>query len=209
MSTADFDNLAANGVLNFDADAYIRGTAPRYVGNPNSGNAIPFEQPLMPGPYYPQLGAQLPLQPRRDEFAPHEKHKKAGLKEVLALSIVGSLAIYAGVKFKNGIKKLFSSKKTKTPATAAVSAATTASTKNKKGIFKWFKNSKPAKYALGIGIGLVGLYGLYDAVIKRKVQAGFSKGVPSPTQHPSLAQHSALAQNSEPAQPLEGAQAEK
>lgn len=199
MSSAALDNLAVNGVLNFDADAYIKGTPPRYIGHPNNGNGIPFEQPLPYAPMYPPLGAQLPHQPIHDEFKSESHNKPVGWKEVLTLGIVGSLAVAAGLKFKKGIVKLFSKKapKVTTPPPATSTAASTTAKKSKSitNLFNWFKNSKPAKITAAVAVGLLGLYGLYDFITKRKASAHFAAGTPSPTLHAAPAQHAAPAEH--------------
>jgi len=174
MSTADFDNLAANGIINFDADAYIKGTSPRYVGNPGNANAMPFEQPLVPpGSYYPGLGAQLPQQPGHDQFKHDEGHKKAGAKDVLAFAVFGSIAAYAGVKFKDQIKKLYYKvRPSKAPAVAVTPPPVTPPKVKGKGILGWLKNSRTAKITAGFAIVLLGLYGAYDFITKRKANLG-------------------------------------
>lgn len=194
MGNTSFDSLAANGIINFDADAYIRGTTPRYVGNPNMGNGLPFEQPLNAMPSFPPLGSQLPHQPIKDEFS-HEKHEKKekDWKELLTLGVIGGTAVYAGIKYKNSIKKMFS-KKVKTPppsatagATTAATAATTATTATTAGksaarkakIQAFFKN-KTVKIAGLVGVGLIALYGLYDIISKKKAHAGAGEGLPIP-----------------------------
>jgi len=160
---------------------------------------------LMPGPYYPQLGAQLPHQPMHDEFKSEVHKKKAGWKEVLTFAIIGSLVLAAGIKCKQGISKLCAKKPPKAPkvvtppaATAAAATTATATTAKKskslKTLFTWFKNSKPAKITAIAGVGLLGLYGLYDFITKRKASANFAEGHPSPTLHAAPEQHSAPAE---------------
>ena len=55
----DLDALASAGVINFDAPAYIKGTQPRYYGNP-AFETIPPELP------------QAKTQPVKDEFKKSE-----------------------------------------------------------------------------------------------------------------------------------------
>lgn len=50
----DLDMLAQNNVINFDAPAYIRGQAPRYVGSPDT----------LPPDFIPNMQKQ----PKKDEF---------------------------------------------------------------------------------------------------------------------------------------------
>lgn len=46
MGSNSLDSLAANGIINFDADAFIKGTPPRYVGSPEEPLYLPFDKPL-------------------------------------------------------------------------------------------------------------------------------------------------------------------
>src|SRR5574344_2695920 len=48
------DALASNNILNFDADAYVGNTAPRYVGTLPQ-NYLPFDRPLGNYPTAPML----------------------------------------------------------------------------------------------------------------------------------------------------------
>lgn len=69
MSSSSLDNLAANNIIDFDADSYIKGRPPRYVGNPEGYVGLPFERPLpacnefgvMPGPH-------IHGEPKHDSF---------------------------------------------------------------------------------------------------------------------------------------------
>lgn len=86
------DNLAALGVVDFDPEAYIKGTTPRYVGAPRY--YLPFEQPL---PAF-QPPAHLPVnmkpheQPKHDEFK-HESEIPLWKKLVTGGLVAGLVAL--------------------------------------------------------------------------------------------------------------------
>lgn len=95
----NLDMCAQNGILNYDAAAFIKGQAPRYVGNPTE-NVPPF----------PEL-SETPIlaQPQTDEF----KHEVDKIKEdttlvklptwkkaAFSLLAIGCLA-FAGYKCKS------------------------------------------------------------------------------------------------------------
>lgn len=46
-SYTSLDSLAANGIIDFDANSYITGAPPRYAGRLNNNNYLPYQQPLM------------------------------------------------------------------------------------------------------------------------------------------------------------------
>ena len=60
---SDLDYLAMSGVLDFDAAAYVQGTAPRYTGNPLS---VPFV------PDMPKM-SPFNVTPSSDEFINTDK----------------------------------------------------------------------------------------------------------------------------------------
>lgn len=75
MGAYDLDALAANNIIDFDAESYIKGRPPRYVGNPDGYVGLPFERPLpacneygvMPGPH-------IHGEPKHDSFV-HSEHE--------------------------------------------------------------------------------------------------------------------------------------
>jgi len=160
------DNLASSGIIDFDADAYVKGTPARYVGNPDpAAGYLPFDQPLpaFPAQYGP--APQLPAQPRQDAFVTHNKEE--GLpswKKALAVVVLGGFAVLAGVKHKDKITKFLKSTWTKlktvgknltapTPPPAPKPAPVAAKSKFK--IPKWAK-------VTGIGLGsLLVVGGIY------------------------------------------------
>lgn len=102
----NLDMLAQNGVLDFDAPAYITGQTPRYVGGLSS----------QPSPFVgPMPNNQNLQQPKVDEFSYEKKDKKdivsnpAWKKWAFGLVAAGAL-IFGGIKFKSkilpAIKKL-------------------------------------------------------------------------------------------------------
>ena len=102
----NLDMLAQNGVLVFDAPAYITGQKPRYVGGLSS----------QPSPFVgPMPNNQNLQQPKVDEFSYEKKDKKdivsnpAWKKWAFGLVAAGAL-IFGGIKFKSkilpAIKKL-------------------------------------------------------------------------------------------------------
>jgi len=46
-SYTSLDSLAANGIIDFDANSYLTGAPPRYAGKLYSNNSLPYQQPLM------------------------------------------------------------------------------------------------------------------------------------------------------------------
>lgn len=93
------DNLAANGIIDFDADAFIKGTAPRYVGAPKT--YLPFEEPL-PAHHQPAHGEGAPQihhQPKHDEFVHGEKD--SGWKKALVAGSLLALVAAVGYRFKS------------------------------------------------------------------------------------------------------------
>lgn len=46
MGSNSLDSLAVNGIINFDADAFIKGTPPRYAGSPEEPLYLPFDKPI-------------------------------------------------------------------------------------------------------------------------------------------------------------------
>ena len=98
----DLDMCASAGIINFDGPAFIKGTAPRFVGNP-AFETIPDFSPVMKP------------QPREDEFKPKKKHdigKVVGIGLIVAALIMGISRIksFKMPKIKmpsfSGIKKI-------------------------------------------------------------------------------------------------------
>lgn len=116
MGTNALDNLAANGIIGFDADAYVKGTTPRYVGNPyKEYRGLPFEEPLpiMPAQHGISGGPKLGGEPEKDAFISHEEPKSnhTSLKSMIAGITVAGLGIYLLTK-TNKIKEFLKFGKT-------------------------------------------------------------------------------------------------
>lgn len=177
------DNLAANGVINFDADAYIQGKPPRYVGEPKL--YLPFEQPLCGCPCQCQ-GARLPQQPSHDAFINNHQEKSEGpadWKKAATAVLIAGLVVLLGVKYKDKIVSLVKKKPAAAPvapppvaaapiATAPVAeAATTAKKSMFKRIGEKIKSMpKWAKITVGVVGGLFALFQTAKAVLIHKAK---------------------------------------
>lgn len=171
------DALAVNGILDFDADAYIKGTRPRYVGRPRPMQYPPFEQPLMayPAPY---VAPAIHSQPHKDELVKHTSLHS--WKKALLGALVAGVAIFGALKYKGKISSLFNGKVVplfkKATANDLVKAgvnsqlgdAAQEAAKQNVGKAETFLNKllsvpKWAKIAGGSLLGVLGLAGLYSA----------------------------------------------
>lgn len=105
---SNLDMLAQNGVIGFDAPAYVMDQKPRYIGNPQL-ELPPFEGPIPDAP--------LMATPTKDEFNSAQKevnkqkeinkddnmvHNPKWKKILLGAIGVGALVV-GGVKFKSTI----------------------------------------------------------------------------------------------------------
>lgn len=128
--TTSLDALASNKIISFDANAYLKGTPARYVGNPQANSSLPFDEDIgtanlnmgfgygmgYPGFYgsYPNLiGA-----PHKDAFV-HREGSEASeghssnfpWAKVATAGAVGGILILGAHK----VKSLFTSKKDEAP----------------------------------------------------------------------------------------------
>ena len=201
------DNLAANGVINFDADAYIQGKPARYVGEPKA--YLPFDQPLNV-----YQGGPLSGQPAHDTFV-NQLDKPAGpadWKQAATAVLLAGLAVFVGVKYKDKIVSLFKKKPVAAPVTAPPVAAAPiaeAATTAKKSIFKRIGEKikampKWAKITTGIVGGLFVLYQTAKAILIHKAkQAGaMAAQEPQGTQFPQVQQNPEAAPIAEPQPPV-------
>ena len=123
------DNLTSNGVINFDAEAYIKGTHAKNIASPSY---LPFEQPLNAFGSPGQAPTMHQGQPRQDEFV--TKHESsaapADWKKAATAVLIAGLAVFGGIKFKSKISALFAKKPptAATTPTAANATTTTAAT---------------------------------------------------------------------------------
>ena len=84
----DLDMCASLGIINFDAPAYIRGTNPRYVGNPELET----------------ISGQIPgikPQPQKDEFNKEISHGNPSWKKWVFGIFATGLAILGAYKLRN------------------------------------------------------------------------------------------------------------
>ena len=90
----NLDMLAQNGVLDYDAAAFVMDQNPRYIGRPSMPPS-PFLGPIPPAPAIQQ--------PKNDEFVNNDtKHKKNPLwKKLLLGAIVTTGLVFAIVKRKD------------------------------------------------------------------------------------------------------------
>lgn len=199
VSNSSLDSLATSGVINFDADAFLKGTSPRFVGSP-SNQYLPGEQPPS---YGVTPGSKLNGEPERDAFVKHEKENTPP-KWISMLTgfLVATLGVFGVVKakslfdknkvdaetstekkgiftqIKDKISSLLKSKDTKAAEEAKKAAEEAAAKEAKEAAKKagfWAKHSKGLKIA-GVGaLSLLGLYGLYEIISGRKTQPAQEK----------------------------------
>ena len=173
------DNLARSGIIDFDANAYIKGTKPRYAGSPNTS-----------------YGSGLPGVTTGDTYGPKSPYEISGNykksnKILTVLGVTGATGVLTAVfgskikalvqKIKNKrveakankankantgktAKKVKETVKNTTKNTAEKSKVATKTVKEKgSSIFKkagnWFKNKCPkgVKIAGLVAAGLIGL----------------------------------------------------
>lgn len=191
MESSSLDRLAQAGIINFDADAYVKGTAPRFVGKPEGETYLPFDQPLTGFPMYGIPSSHnLSGEPSADAFVHREnghgsenKGIHIPLKEALTAGLVGGLALFAGIKIKNAITKnkpelKEAGKKAEGFLKKAANSVVNFSKniwKRVRGVFKPEANETKPKVELpkglrdflskrwvkGLGIGALGLFGLW------------------------------------------------
>lgn len=101
MSSKSLDSLAANGIINFDADSYINGTKPRYFGAPSGGTSLPGDIPLTGYGITP--GENLHGEPAKDAFISHNEGEGSPLSmnTIATGGLVVALGLYAASKLKS------------------------------------------------------------------------------------------------------------
>ena len=99
------DRLTSEGIIDFDAESYYKGTQPRYIGAPKE--YLPFDEPL-PARRMQHYGpsAKLHDQPHHDELVKHEESKTPEWKKILTGSLVLALIAAAGYKLTKGGSKI-------------------------------------------------------------------------------------------------------
>lgn len=216
MDLSSIDNLAANGILNFDADAYVKGTPARYVGKPPGYSVdLPFDQPLMsPFGMYPGAMYSGPImagQPSADAFIAKKHEKPFTTKEI----VLGALAVGAGAliisKSKSAVAALkkiklpsiFKSAETKAKEAAeaakalAEKAAADGKAATKSGILKWAKRlggAGAALAALFVGFSAFRLFTKPKAKQMSPEQMAQLSQQLGPAQDPTAQQGAAQAQ---------------
>lgn len=109
-SSSALDNLSANGIINFDANAFIKGEPAKYVAP--TAEYLPFDQPLnVLGSTPPYGGPVLKRQPQHDAFVnkseDNENQPAAhNWKKAATAVLVATLAVWGGVKCKSKISSL-------------------------------------------------------------------------------------------------------
>lgn len=189
-SRNSLDNLAANGIINFDADAYVNGTEPRFYGSPRLNTCLPLDNPIFPGPAYGiTAGPHLSGHPTSDAFISKGGHgtKQFSFEKILTVGIVAALLTSCFSKIKSTFTRKsekpskvgtwlkeakenaisFFNKGTKTEATSEAKAAGKATEKAvEKSAEKvaekeaTFWAKHGGKFKKG-GLGLVAVLGLY------------------------------------------------
>src|SRR5574344_832156 len=116
--TSMTDNLVSRGILNGDANAFVKGTAPRYGGNPFPKEYMPLDQPVLtpmtPGFGY-SGGMYLPGQPLSDAFVYNNNTNKSTKKTLPLIAMIlsaGALATASLIGIDT-LKKYLDGKKAK------------------------------------------------------------------------------------------------
>lgn len=118
----DLDFLAMSGVLDFDAAAYVQGTTPRYVGNPQSIPFVPDMPKMSPFNVTPSSDEFINSEKQNNEIVKNPSWKKWLVGGTIAAAIGYIICRIVGIKGKmpaalanlgNKIKNIFK----RTPAT--------------------------------------------------------------------------------------------
>lgn len=90
----NLDNLAREGIIDFDATAFVTGTKPRYIGNPSYAQ--------LPMPDMNDVDKSNLKQPSKDEMIYNDKKpstsKNPLWKKIMFGTILGGLLIFGGCK---------------------------------------------------------------------------------------------------------------
>lgn len=142
------DNLAANGVIDFDAEAYVKGLPPRFFGHQERYIGLPGEMPLMAEPpiYGVHPGAHLSGHPGKDGFESHEIEEggNPSWKKALMTVLISGLAVIGAVKYRGKIAKLFQEKKAEITSPSFKQKVSDFFTNAKTKVVEFFKG-KPEK----------------------------------------------------------------
>ena len=132
----NLDMLAQNGVLDFDAPAYVTGQKPRYVGAPAMPPS-PFAGPV------PQ--AQKLNQPKTDEFKPENNNdnnfvKNPAWKKCAFAALAIGAVVLGGWKFKSKLLPSVKSGWTKLTSKCKWNSIKTFCSDKAKAVGKYFKD---------------------------------------------------------------------
>jgi hypothetical protein len=186
MSNGSLDDLAANGIINFDANAYIKGTPPRYVGRPEREYGLPLEQPVFDAPTLQEISHNIHLnsEPAKDAFISHtKKNNKLEITwpQVLTIGSIAALAIYSRNKIKswlggskNKITQNFKFMEQIKDYVNKVKAKITPEATKTEKVVKKSKNfisklPKWAKITGGITAGLLALFGIFKSLSHKEI----------------------------------------
>ena len=192
------DNLASNGIINFDADAYIHGKPARYVGEPKA--YLPFDQPLN---VYTGPNSKLHGQPAHDAFISKGAEGEGDMdwKKKATIVLLAGLAAIGVFKYRNKIASFASKKPAAAPApTAPIPPATSAATK--KSIFKTIGDKlkampKWAKIAAGAVAGVIVLFETAKTIMINRAKK--AQAAPQESQGPEFpAGHQPQSQEAQP-----------
>lgn len=99
------ESLSNNGIINFDADAYIKGLPARFVGGPEDNDRyLPFDRPIN-DVYQPQIhgGEGGNREGKSDAFCSrHPKSKEhSSLRDFLIVGVLGGIGVFLLAKRKS------------------------------------------------------------------------------------------------------------
>lgn len=180
-----FDNsmrsLASIGVVDFDANAYVKGTKPMYVGSPEPHMELPLDAPITSTPNfgygYGYGGGALRAQPSVDAFVSRGHHSSSvSAKGLILGGILGALGLTALTSFlTKGKNSATDSTSTNVAANAGQAIKNSPIyTKTKGFVSTAISKAKAmpwqAKAAIAVaGVGTV-LYGFFKAITHTKVE---------------------------------------
>lgn len=97
---SDLDYLAMSGVLDFDAAAYVQGTAPRYTGNPLSVPFVPDMPKMSPFNVTPSSDEFINTDKKDNEIVKNSSWKKWAFGGTIAAALLYIIGRVAGFKIK-------------------------------------------------------------------------------------------------------------
>lgn len=151
---SSLENLSSNGIVNFDAEAYVKEGHSKYAENHENDAYLPFDKPLLATPhlYGVQPGPHLGGHPEIDAFISHKKeHPPLNWKQILIGLGAAGLATFGGIKLFSWHKAKEAAKKAKAEKLA-----------------KQSKLIKGLKTGGWIAAGVAAVYGLYKFITSRQ-----------------------------------------